>query len=256
MSENHPTRSHRQTLTAEFARAAAGFDRRTTGRFDDLGVLDFAEVGPGDAVLEVGAGTGNFLGLFAHAARLLVAVDLSPVMLGLARRSHPRLGLITGDGARLPLRSGSVELVTSAQTLHHVARPLEILKEMVRVMTPEGRLLIVDQVATERFEEAVVMNELEVVRDPSHAASRPPSALRTVVKAAGLDIADERIVEVDERFSEWMLAGEFPPERIDAVQAFIGRWGDATGMGWRHDGREWRFTRRRMMLLAQRPGPS
>lgn len=243
----------RSTVTAEFGRAAEGFDRRTKGRFDDLGVLELARPDPAGTVLEVGVGTGNFLGLFEGVAARLVGVDLTPEMLVRAQTAHPGMLLVRADGARLPLESDSVDLVVSAQTLHHVAEPIALLREMVRVMMPGGRLLIVDQVAQEKFEAAITMNQLEVVRDPSHAASRPPSALRTMVRAVGLEPAAERIVEIDERFSEWMMPGEFPQERIEAVRAFIARRGHETGMGWRHDGSEWVFSRRRMMLLAVPP---
>jgi hypothetical protein len=126
------------------------------------------------------------------------------------------------------------------------------LGEMRRVAAPDGRVLIVDQVAPERFEEAVAMNELEVLRDPSHAASRPPSAFRVMLAAAGLRIIDERIVSSEQRLSTWMWSQEFPPERIDKVRDFIARRGDETGMGFERDGDDWVFERRRMMLLAER----
>ena len=243
---------HRAAIQREFERAGDAFARRTAHRFDRLGVVEFARARPGESVLEVGAGTGNFLARFAGVAGSLLAVDLTPGMLRIARERHPGLAVAAGDGARLPLASRSIDLVTSAQTLHHVFRPVDFLKEMRRVAADTGRVLVVDQVATERHEEAVMMTALELVRDPTHAASRPPSALRVAVQAAGLRIVDERVVEDEMRFSQWMWPDEFPPERIDAVRAFVDRHGDETGMNFRPVGADYAFTRRRMMLLAVR----
>lgn len=241
--------SHDDVIREEFARAAGGFAERTKGRFDHMDVVAFSRSGAGDTVVEVGAGTGNFLSLFRDAAARLVAVDLTPEMLAQARR-HEGLHLVAGDGRRLPLRSGSIDLVASAQALHHVQEPAAVVKEMRRVARPGGRVLLVDQVATQRYEEALMMSRLELERDPSHALSRPPSAYRMIVQAAGLQILDESLSESEQRLSTWMWPGEFPEERIDAVRDMIEKIGPETGMCFERDGDDWVFVRRRLMLLA------
>jgi SAM-dependent methyltransferase len=250
--EGRPARSHEEVVAREFERAAALFGERTQGRFDHMGVVEFARLRFPGVVAEVGAGTGNFLALFAPVARRLVAIDLTPAMLRQARSRHPGMAAIAGHGARLPLRSRSMDLVCTAQVLHHVPHPVPFVREMRRAARADGRVLVVDQAAPERFEEAVAMNELERLRDPSHAASRPPSALRVLLRAAGLEIEDERIVSGTQRFSNWMWPGEHPEERIDAVRGFIVARGSETGMGFERDGDDWVFERRRIMLLARR----
>jgi ubiquinone/menaquinone biosynthesis C-methylase UbiE len=245
-------RVHRDVLRAEFERTASTFAKRTSGRFDDMDVVSFSGIEQGEVVVEVGAGTGNFLALFEEQAAGLVAVDLTEGMLREARRRFPRMIAVMADGAHLPLTSGSVDLVSCAQMLHHVWEPLALLKEMRRVVKANGHVLVVDQVATERYEEAVMMNRLEIIRDPSHAASRPPSAMRALVLATGLEVVDEKISESTETMSSWMYPGAFPPERFEAVERFIEEHGAETGMNFRYEEGRRAFTRRRMMLLAQR----
>lgn len=247
-----PFSSNRSSVREEFGRVAKSFEQRTRGRFDHLDVVRFSRVEPGATVLEVGSGTGHFLSLFSSTAGRLIGVDVTPEMLGQARRDHAEIHLVLGEGAALPLASRSIDLATSAQVLHHVPEPLSLLKEMRRVVRESGSVLVVDQVAPERFEQAVVMNELETVRDPSHAASRPPSAFRMLLQAAGLSVVDERMASSRQRFSDWMREGEFPRERIDAVQDFISRRGHETGMEFEREQGEYVFTRSRIMLLAQR----
>jgi SAM-dependent methyltransferase len=157
---------------------------------------------------------------------------------------------VLGDGARLPMQSHSVDLVASAQALHHVHEPVPFIKEMRRVLAPGGHVLIVDQMTRENVEETLAFNELDVIRDPSHAMSRPPSAFRIMVQAAGLRIEDEHVWEGTNTLGNWMWPGEFPEERIEAVRAFIEERGQDTGMEWRREGDDWVFTRRRIMLLA------
>jgi len=245
-------RWHTEVLRSEFQRASQTFGERTKGRFDNLGVVDFSRAGNGARVLEVGAGTGNFLQLFGKVARQLIGVDLTPAMLAKAREAFPEMVLIVGDGAHLPLGSRAVDLATTAQTLHHIWEPLPVLKELRRVTADDGRILIVDQVANEHYEEAVAMNQLDTIRDPSHASSRPPSVFRTLMRLAGLEIVGERIVEARHRFSAWMPPAEFPEDRIEKVKRFIDQHGDATGMNFERDGDDYIFTRRRIMLLAER----
>jgi ubiquinone/menaquinone biosynthesis C-methylase UbiE len=243
----------RRLLQDEFDRAAEGFAERTKGRFDEMDVVAFSRVRPDESVVEVGAGTGNFLALFKDVAARRVAVDITQGMLAEARRRDPSLELIQADGAALPLRSGSIDVVSSAQALHHVHKPLPVLMEMRRVAGKGGRVLVVDQIATERYEEMAFMTELETLRDPSHAASRPASAMRMLVMSAGLEIVDEREHVDHSRFSGWMWPGEFPEERIEKVREFVAKFGHETGMGFEPDGDDFTFKRRRLMVLAKRP---
>lgn len=243
----------REVVQQEFARASATFADRTAGRFDHMQVAEFSRVAPGATVAEIGAGTGNFLSLFDRIAARQIAIDLTPDMLARAISRHPHLEAVVADGARLPLRSRSVDLVTSAQTLHHIHAPISVIREMRRVLAPGGRVLIVDQVAPERVEESQMMNHLDHLRDPSHAACRPPSAFRILVAAAGLEIEDEAIHESQDTLSSWMSPEEFPAERVEAVWRFVAEHGHETGMAFERDGDDWVYTRRRIMILAARP---
>ena len=243
---------HNRKVQEEFERAADLFAQRSAGRFDELGIVEFSRVRSGERVIEVAGGTGNFISKFAEVADDLTIVDLTEGMLHVARKNFPGLKLVVGEGARLPLASGSVDLATTAQALHHIHEPVPVLKEMRRVVGERGRVLVVDQVTTEKYEEIAALVELEVLRDPSHAASRPPSALRLIVQAAGLEIVDEKIHVSEQTLSNWMWPGEFPQERIDAVRDWIERRGHETGKEFRRKGDDWAFTRRRMAILAAR----
>jgi hypothetical protein len=72
-----------------------------------------------------------------------------------------------------------------------------------------------------------------------------------IVRAAGLEILDERVTESEQRLSTWMWPGEFPEGRIDKVRDLILTIGPETGMGFERDGDDWVFVRRRLMLLAR-----
>lgn len=243
---------NRSVVREEFTRAAATFAERTKGRFDHMGVVEFSKVGAGAVVLEVGAGTGNFLNLFASEDRRLIAVDVTDEMLRRAQKSFPVIDLVLADGKALPFASRSIDLVACAQMLHHVHDPLPLLKEMRRVATEDGGVLVVDQVAPESYEQTAFMNQLEAIRDPSHVTSRSRSAMRVLLQSAGLEIVEETLATSTQTMSNWMAPGEFPEERFPAVEEFIERFGAETGMNFRRENGEWAFDRHRMMFLCRR----
>lgn len=238
------------TIRNEFSRTAEAFNKRTSGRYAALGAPEFTRASGGERVLEVGAGGAAFLALFEPTASLAVALDLTPAMLTVARRDHPTVRCVVGDGSALPFPDGTFDVVASALAFHHVADPLPVLREMGRAS--RDRVLVVDQVSSEDAAEAAAMTEMEKLRDPTHAASRPPSAYRELARLAGLRVVDERMVDDTQRLSSWMWPDEFPAERIEAVRAFLRDRGSEVGMDVRAEGEgDWAFRRRRMLLLAE-----
>jgi malonyl-CoA O-methyltransferase len=95
------------------------------------------------AVLDLGAGTG-FTGraLKTRYPRAhVIALDVAERMLMQARSSWWRpISRICADAARLPLKSGSVDLVCSSLLLPWLPDPAAALEEAARVLAPRGCL--------------------------------------------------------------------------------------------------------------------
>ena len=97
----------------------------------------------GATVADVGAGTGiSTRGLLARGADV-TAFDLAPNMLQRLRARAPDglHGVAVADAHRLPLRNGSVDLVTYAQAFHWV-RHAEAVPEARRVLRDGGALAV------------------------------------------------------------------------------------------------------------------
>ena len=244
---------HQAIVRQEFERAAEGFAKRTRGRFDHLNVLGFSRVQPGATVLEVGAGTGNFISIFEHVAGSVIAADLTPGMLRVAREQHPALALLVADGARLPLGDRTIDLATSAHAVHHIPDPVPVFRELARVTADGGRVMVVDIAAPEDPGAARRMNEVMLVRDPSHATAYTPGALCALIERAGLRVVDQAVVDRIGHVSNWMSPGEYPPERIEAVHRYVAEHWRAIGMGMEPDGDDFTYVDHRTMILAE-PG--
>lgn len=101
----------------------------------------------GTRVLDVGCGTGAQLERYVAAHCDVSGIDLSPAMLGRARnRLGEAVDLRLGDAQRLPFDDEMFDVVTSTLMLHELASGTRevIAKEMLRVLTDDGRLLVVD----------------------------------------------------------------------------------------------------------------
>jgi len=90
----------------------------------------------GARVLEVGAGPG-FLRAFAGAVR----EDLRWVASDLLAAPWNDLA---ADAGRLPLAAGSVDTVLGIDVLHHLGRPADFFAEAARVLSPGGRVALVE----------------------------------------------------------------------------------------------------------------
>jgi SAM-dependent methyltransferase len=111
-------------------------------------------LGPGDVVLDVACGPGNFSREFARAVGedgLVVGIDASPTMLArgveeLIEAGLANLALVRGDAARLPFRDSSFDAVCCFAALHLFADPFAGLDEMRRVLGAGGRIAIMTSV--------------------------------------------------------------------------------------------------------------
>ncbi len=97
---------------------------------------------------DLGCGTGNVLAAMLGKAQTVIGVDGSPRMLELARRRFAQDGdkvsLRIGDLSHLPLRDGEADFASLNMVLHHLPAPGEILREIRRVLSPGGALVITD----------------------------------------------------------------------------------------------------------------
>jgi SAM-dependent methyltransferase len=110
---------------------------------------------PGDGVLDVACGPGNFTRGFGRTVGelgLAVGIDASRTMLARAVADTPRSALsvayVRGDAVALPFRDASFDAVCCFAALHLFADPWKALDHMTRVLTPGGRIALLTSCRT------------------------------------------------------------------------------------------------------------
>jgi SAM-dependent methyltransferase len=177
-------------------------------------IVDAGAPGPDDTVLDVACGGGLVARAFAPRVRHATGIDVTPAMLATARQASAENGLgnVTwdqGDVTTLPYADGAFTIVATRFSFHHFLEPLDVLKEMVRVCAPGGRIVVADSCPSEDKQKAAAFNRLELLRDPSHTRALPLSELTRHFAAAGLGEPSVRFSETRDIVSN-LLARSYP----------------------------------------------
>jgi len=148
--------AERRTKSQEFFSSSAGqWDRLRDELFGDrfhlAALAAFAQ--PEWTVGDLGCGTGQVSASLAPFVEHVVAVDSSAAMLQAARNRLHEFGnvdLRRGELESLPIDDRRLDAATLMLVLHHVPDPDRALAEVARVLTPGGRLIIVDMLPHDR----------------------------------------------------------------------------------------------------------
>lgn len=150
--------------------------------------LEMLAISPGDSVLDVGCGTGNYTRHLAEAAGdgLVVGIDASQPMTARAAGlgGGANLAYVRGDACALPFGDGEFDRVCSVGVIHMIGEPMKALAEMVRVLAPGGRLVMV----ASHEEDAIPVSKAQI-RTFGH------DELTGAMRDEGLTEIEQRIVE-------------------------------------------------------------
>jgi ubiquinone/menaquinone biosynthesis C-methylase UbiE len=213
----------RQLVLDQFTRQAVPFSEMPAhSNEESLRLLiDMAQIGPEDDVLDVACGPGLVACPLAEVARHVTGIDITPAMIeqAQAKQRAARLTNLTwrvGDAVPLSFPDASFSVVVTRYSFHHFLDPKAVLAEMVRVCRPGGRVAVID-VFTSSPEQAEAYNHVERLRDPSHVRALSLEELTGLCRDAGLQWLTSAFFKLEVEL-EALLAASFPnpgdPDRI------------------------------------------
>ncbi len=166
---NNFTREEVKTANRRYFDAAASVYEAVDGRrgeglaaYLDRHLEEISRTVGGNSFLDLGCGTGF---VAARAGRFFsrpAGVDLSPGIVGEARRLHPEIPFLVADGDRLPFPAGRFDAAASVALLHHLFDHEAVFREVFRVLKPGG-IFYTDHDLEKRFH-AVFRGPLRLYR--------------------------------------------------------------------------------------------
>ncbi|HKS89052.1 MAG TPA: methyltransferase domain-containing protein [Stellaceae bacterium] len=208
--------THSALIRDQFTRQATPFS--TAAPIADAGalamIIEAAEAGPDDTVLDVACGGGIVVCAFAPHVRHATGIDMTPAMLDRARllaaeKCVANVSWREGDVTRLPYPDGAFSIVVTRFAVHHFPQPAAVFGEMVRVCAPGGRVVVVDTHASPDPAKGAEFNRLEKLRDPSHVRCLALGELQALYRDAGLGEPRARFTELRDTVAN-LLARSFP----------------------------------------------
>jgi SAM-dependent methyltransferase len=182
------------------------------------------------SVLEAGAGEGYGADMIADVARRVVAVDYDSSAAVHVRRRYPRVAMLRGNLAALPVAGETIDVVVNFQVIEHLWDQLEFLRECRRVLRPGGELLISTP------NRITFSPGRDTPLNPFHTRELSAAELDELLREAGFDVArmaglhhGPRLRELDARHGgsligaqvQLVLAGAAWPEQLAADVAAV-----------------------------------
>ena len=186
-----------------------------------------AALRPGETVLDLGSGAGNDAFIARHEVGpegRVLGVDMTSEMVAKARANAAKLGYDNvefreGQIERLPVDSGSVDIVISNCVLNLVPDKGRAFAEMFRVLRPGGRFCVADIVATGELPAAV--REVAALYVGCVAGAMAEADYLGLLAAQGFE--DVRIGEAkpialaDEVLADYMSAADIAAFRASGI---------------------------------------
>ncbi len=102
-------------------------------------LIKAANVGRGMRVLEIGSGPGHVAHALVESGAAATGVDFSSQMVRVAQQMYPNITFQEANAEQLPFDGGTFDAVVSNFTVHHLARPEVVFREVSRVLVSRGR---------------------------------------------------------------------------------------------------------------------
>ncbi|WP_235587029.1 class I SAM-dependent methyltransferase [Ferroacidibacillus organovorans] len=162
-----------------------------------------------DVMLDIATGGGHVAKALAPSVKSVMVSDLTPAMLETARKHLTDSGVdnahyVLADAEHLPFLDHSFDVVSCRIAPHHFPDPDAFIREVGRVLRPNGRFLLIDNVAPDDSALSDFVNLVEGIRDPSHVKCLTAVQWQSLLEKNGLLLARDLSRKKKFRFQSWL----------------------------------------------------
>jgi DNA gyrase subunit B len=204
----------------QFVQRAATFESSAKWVKDNA-LLDIhakaAGISPGDRVLEVCCGTGVVGERLARDGASVTGMDISLSMLAGAKSKLS--SCVNGQAEHLPFCDNTFDVAICRQAFHFLDCP-EVVKEMLRVVKPGGRIVI-SHIVPFGKEDSEWLRRIHAAKQPLLKNFLQEQDFRGFFKSAGCRemVLCEHFVE--EPINNWLKDTFFPASKIEEIKGMF-----------------------------------
>jgi SAM-dependent methyltransferase len=177
-------------------------------------LIELAEIRDGDAVLDVGTGTGALALAVRDTTRAarVVGIDPSEAYVGHAAQQSdgPRVRFEVGDGQALGFTDAEFDRTLSLLVINFIPDRERALREMIRVTKPGGVVAAAVwdyaggmEMLRVFWDEVVALDPASAPRDEANMPLCKPGELAAAWRRAGLEDVREEPLVITMRFASW-----------------------------------------------------
>ncbi|MBD2043952.1 class I SAM-dependent methyltransferase [Microcoleus sp. FACHB-672] len=215
-------------IKEQFDRAAGAYSTSPIfAKGHDLKLMvEAAKPAPDMTVLDVGCAAGHTAFAFAPHVQEVIGVDISQGMLAEASqqadaRNITNVHFQEAIASSLPFADQQFDIVTCRYVAHHFPSLMPAITEIYRVLKAGGQFLVVDIISPEEPELAAFINQVELLRDPSHSRDWMISEWQAAGEEIGMPLNAIAQWDLPIDFADWTARQQTPPDAITQLETLL-----------------------------------
>lgn len=174
--------------------------------------------------LDIATGGGHVARVLSQHCTEVFVTDITKDMLEHTATyfsNHEHVHFIIADAEKLPFLDQSFDLVTCRIAAHHFPQPEKFIREVYRVLKPNGTFIFIDNVASEQPFYDLFINTVEKLRDYSHLRALKVSEWKQLFQSNKLVIKEEIVRKKTLNFKDWVHRTLDNEEKIEFVRHML-----------------------------------
>lgn len=175
--------------------------------------------------LDIATGGGHVAKNIAPHVNHVVASDLTKEMLENTakhlKEHFENISFVMADAESLPFLDNTYDVVTCRIAPHHFPNPDQFIKEVHRVLKPQGKFVLIDNVVPSDKKLGDFMNDFEKMRDVSHVRCLSIQEWRALFTSVGLEEVESMNLKKRYDYPKWVRRTTENDQQIQSVTQFI-----------------------------------
>ncbi|AXI09023.1 class I SAM-dependent methyltransferase [Oceanobacillus zhaokaii] len=174
--------------------------------------------------LDIATGGGHAGKKLAPNVKEVFATDITKEMLentSTHLQLYPNINYVIADAESLPFLDNAFDIVTCRIAAHHFPNPDRFIDEVERVLKPNGKFLLIDNVGPLEPSADTFINSLEKKRDYSHVRSLKITEWEELLSNNRLTILNQEKRKKTLPYNEWVYRTLEAKSEIEEVKNYI-----------------------------------